>query len=185
MVVPAAELAQPGAPATLPTCVPHLVPPPPEKPNPNPTPTLLPTRARKQVYNLTIRQFGALQSIAPNMHQMGYRCAAGGKGGLLWCMCELGLPGACCTVRHCCAPPFTSPPANRSPSQPTPPNQRLPTNASQPTHHAPCRDKAWSVNRLGRIARLHHQPEACVHIINTLYGFNAMEVQEAFVKVSL
>lgn len=26
-----------------------------------------------QVYNLTIRQFGALQSIAPNMHQMGYR----------------------------------------------------------------------------------------------------------------
>lgn len=46
-----------------------------------------------------------------------------------------------------------------------------------------CRDKAWSVNRLGRIARLHHQPEACVHIINTLYGFNAMEVQEAFVKV--
>ena len=46
-----------------------------------------------------------------------------------------------------------------------------------------CRDKAWSVNRLGRIARLHHQPEACVQIINTLYGFNAMEVQEAFVKV--
>ncbi|KAL4439666.1 hypothetical protein ABPG75_002667 [Micractinium tetrahymenae] len=72
---------------------------------------------RNQVYNLTIRQFGALQSIAPNMHQMGYR------------------------------------------------------------------DKAWSVNRLGRIARLHHQPEACVQIINTLYGFNAMEVQQAFVKV--
>ncbi|KAL4854024.1 Transcription-associated protein 1 [Chlorella vulgaris] len=70
-----------------------------------------------KVYNLTIRQFGALQSIAPNMHQMGYR------------------------------------------------------------------DKAWSVNRLGRIARLHYQPEACVQIINTLYGFNAMEVQEAFVKV--
>ena len=45
-----------------------------------------------------------------------------------------------------------------------------------------CRDKAWSVNRLGRIARLHQQPEACVQIINTLYGFNAMEVQEAFVK---
>lgn len=39
------------------------------------------------------------------------------------------------------------------------------------------------MNRLGRIARLHHQPEACVQIINTLYGFNAMEVQEAFVKV--
>ena len=39
------------------------------------------------------------------------------------------------------------------------------------------------MNRLGRIARLHHQPEACVQVINTLYGFNAMEVQEAFVKV--
>jgi transformation/transcription domain-associated protein len=50
-------------------------------------------------------------------------------------------------------------------------------------HQMGYRDKAWSVNRLGRIARLHHQPEACVQIINTLYGFNAMEVQEAFVKV--
>lgn len=39
------------------------------------------------------------------------------------------------------------------------------------------------MNRLGRIARLHCQPEACVQVINTLYGFNAMEVQEAFVKV--
>ena len=28
------------------------------------------------------------------------------------------------------------------------------------------RDKAWSVNRLGHVARLHHQPDACVHIIN-------------------
>ena len=52
-------------------------------------------------------------------------------------------------------------------------------------YSAGCRDKAWSVNQLGRIARLHHQPEACVQIINTLYGFNAMEVQEAFVKVLL
>lgn len=39
------------------------------------------------------------------------------------------------------------------------------------------------MNRLGRIARLHHQPDACVQIINALYGFNAMEVQQAFVKV--
>jgi transformation/transcription domain-associated protein len=30
--------------------------------------------AMLQVYNLTIRQFGAMQNIAPNMHQMGYRC---------------------------------------------------------------------------------------------------------------
>eukprot|EP00887_Chlorella_sp_A99_P004017 scaffold11.g4017.t1 len=49
-------------------------------------------------------------------------------------------------------------------------------------HQMGYRDKAWSVNRLGHIARLHYQPEACCHIINTLYGFNAMEVQEAFVK---
>lgn len=50
-------------------------------------------------------------------------------------------------------------------------------------HQMGYRDKAWSVNRLGHVARLHHLPEACVHIINSLYGFNAMEVQEAFVKV--
>ena len=46
-----------------------------------------------------------------------------------------------------------------------------------------CSDKAWSVNRLGHVARLHNLPDTCVHIINTMYGFNAMEVQEAFVKV--
>lgn len=45
------------------------------------------------------------------------------------------------------------------------------------------RDKAWSVNRLAHVAREHHLPEACVAAITTLYGFNAMEVQEAFVKV--
>jgi transformation/transcription domain-associated protein len=72
---------------------------------------------RNQVYNMTIRQFSALQAAAPTLHQMGYR------------------------------------------------------------------DKAWSVNRLGHVARLHNLPETCVHAINTLYGFNAMEVQEAFVKV--
>ena len=72
---------------------------------------------RNHVYNTTIRQFSNLQSVNPNLHQLGYR------------------------------------------------------------------DKAWSVNRLGHVARLHHLPEACIRIINTLYGFNAMEVQEAFVKV--
>jgi hypothetical protein len=50
-------------------------------------------------------------------------------------------------------------------------------------HQMGYRDKAWSVNRLGHVARLHYLPEACCHVINTLYGFNAMEVQEAFVKV--
>lgn len=55
--------------------------------------------------------------------------------------------------------------------------------AAPTLHQMGYRDKAWSVNRLGHIARLHHLPETCVHLINTLYGFNAMEVQEAFVKV--
>lgn len=55
--------------------------------------------------------------------------------------------------------------------------------AAPTLHQMGYRDKAWSVNRLGHVARLHNLPEACVHIINTLYGFNAMEVQEAFVKV--
>lgn len=45
------------------------------------------------------------------------------------------------------------------------------------------RDKAWSVNRLGAVARRHGYGEACTRIINSLYGFNAMEVQEAFVKI--
>lgn len=55
--------------------------------------------------------------------------------------------------------------------------------AAPTLHQMGYRDKAWSVNRLGHIARVHHLPDTCVHIINTLYGFNAMEVQEAFVKV--
>jgi transformation/transcription domain-associated protein len=56
-------------------------------------------------------------------------------------------------------------------------------NVNPNLHQLGYRDKAWSVNRLGHVARLHHLPEACIRIINTLYGFNAMEVQEAFVKV--
>ena len=56
-------------------------------------------------------------------------------------------------------------------------------NVNPNLHQLGYRDKAWSVNRLGHVARLHHLPEACIRIINSLYGFNAMEVQEAFVKV--
>lgn len=40
-----------------------------------------------------------------------------------------------------------------------------------------------SVNRLAAIARKHDCPEVCKNIIATQYGFNAMEVQEAFVKI--
>jgi transformation/transcription domain-associated protein len=39
------------------------------------------------------------------------------------------------------------------------------------------------VNRLGAVARRHGYGEACLRIINSLYGFNAMEVQEAFIKI--
>jgi transformation/transcription domain-associated protein len=39
------------------------------------------------------------------------------------------------------------------------------------------------VNRLAAIARKHDCPEVCKNIIATQYGFNAMEVQEAFVKI--
>jgi transformation/transcription domain-associated protein len=40
------------------------------------------------------------------------------------------------------------------------------------------------VNRLAAIARKHGCPEVAKHIIATQYGFNAMEVQEAFVKIT-
>ncbi|KAK9813189.1 hypothetical protein WJX72_010368 [[Myrmecia] bisecta] len=51
-------------------------------------------------------------------------------------------------------------------------------------HQLGYRDKAWSVNRLGCVARKHGCYETCKNIINNLYGFNAMEVQEAFVKIT-
>ncbi|KAL0051806.1 hypothetical protein WJX82_002492 [Trebouxia sp. C0006] len=50
-------------------------------------------------------------------------------------------------------------------------------------HQLGYRDRAWSVNRLGAVARKHGSYASCVRMTNTLYGFNAMEVQEAFVKI--
>ena len=49
-------------------------------------------------------------------------------------------------------------------------------------HQLGYRDKAWSVNRLAAVARRHGAPSACRAILSSLYGFSAMEVQEAFVK---
>ena len=40
------------------------------------------------------------------------------------------------------------------------------------------------MNRLAAIARKHGCPEVAKYIIATQYGFNAMEVQEAFVKIT-
>jgi hypothetical protein len=37
--------------------------------------------------------------------------------------------------------------------------------------------------RLGYVAYKHTCPEVCNAIINNMYGYNAMEVQEAFVKI--
>lgn len=44
-------------------------------------------------------------------------------------------------------------------------------------HQLGYRDKAWSVNRLGAVATAHGLPDTCLNILNTMYGYNAMEVQ--------
>ncbi|KIY95658.1 transformation/transcription domain-associated protein [Monoraphidium neglectum] len=50
-------------------------------------------------------------------------------------------------------------------------------------HQMGYRDKAWSVNRLGTVAAKHGCPELCINVVNNMYGYSAMEVQEAFVKI--
>ena len=50
-------------------------------------------------------------------------------------------------------------------------------------HQLGYRDKAWSVNKLGSVATQHGCPETCLSILQNMYGYNAMEVQEAFVKI--
>lgn len=46
------------------------------------------------------------------------------------------------------------------------------------------RDKAWTVNQLARIARKQGHPTTAIQLVNSQYGYNAMEVQEAFVKIT-
>ncbi|GAV88596.1 PI3_PI4_kinase domain-containing protein/FAT domain-containing protein [Cephalotus follicularis] len=50
-------------------------------------------------------------------------------------------------------------------------------------HHLGYRDKAWSVNKLARIARKQGLYDVCVSILDKMYGHSTMEVQEAFVKI--
>ncbi len=50
-------------------------------------------------------------------------------------------------------------------------------------HQMGYKDKAWSVNKLGSIAHKHGAPDVAIAIINNMYGYGAMEVQEAFVKI--
>ncbi|XP_057972938.1 transcription-associated protein 1-like isoform X2 [Malania oleifera] len=50
-------------------------------------------------------------------------------------------------------------------------------------HHLGYRDKAWNVNKLAHIARKQGLNDACVTILDKMYGHSTMEVQEAFVKI--
>jgi transformation/transcription domain-associated protein len=45
-------------------------------------------------------------------------------------------------------------------------------------HQLGYRDKAWAVNKLGMISTLHGLPDTSLSVLNTMYGYNAMEVQE-------
>ncbi|MCH82648.1 transformation/transcription domain-associated protein-like, partial [Trifolium medium] len=51
-------------------------------------------------------------------------------------------------------------------------------------HHLGYRDKAWTVNRLAHIARKQGLFDVCVNVLEKLYGYSTMEVQEAFVKIA-
>eukprot|EP00898_Chlorokybus_atmophyticus_P003741 jgi/Chlat1/4368/Chrsp29S04524 len=50
-------------------------------------------------------------------------------------------------------------------------------------HQLGYKDKAWSVNKLATIGRKQGLAEVCVQVLNKMYGFLTMEVQEAFVKI--
>jgi hypothetical protein len=45
-------------------------------------------------------------------------------------------------------------------------------------HQLGYRDKAWAVNKLGMVATGHGLPDTCLSVLNTMYGYGAMEVQE-------
>ncbi|KAK3258235.1 hypothetical protein CYMTET_32712, partial [Cymbomonas tetramitiformis] len=50
-------------------------------------------------------------------------------------------------------------------------------------HQLGYREKAWSVNQLGSVARRQGLPETCISVLTRMYGFSQIEVQEAFAKV--
>eukprot|EP00884_Botryococcus_braunii_P021980 jgi/Botrbrau1/8466/Bobra.0237s0083.1 len=52
-------------------------------------------------------------------------------------------------------------------------------------HNLGYREKAWSVNRLGKVALRLGCPDTCIHLIQTMYGYNAMELIEAYSKTRL
>ncbi|GLJ07095.1 hypothetical protein SUGI_0058030 [Cryptomeria japonica] len=57
------------------------------------------------------------------------------------------------------------------------------SNTNPQLHQLGYRDKAWSVNKLARVARKQGLFDVCVAVLNKMYGFATMEVQEAFVKI--
>jgi transformation/transcription domain-associated protein len=50
-------------------------------------------------------------------------------------------------------------------------------------HQLGYKEKAWSVNRLAAIMTLHGCTDSSLTVLNTMYGYSAMEMQEAFVKI--
>lgn len=49
--------------------------------------------------------------------------------------------------------------------------------------HLGVRDKAWSINRLASVARRHGSCDVCIEIVNNMYNYSFMDVQEAFIKI--
>lgn len=50
-------------------------------------------------------------------------------------------------------------------------------------HHLGVKDKAWSINRLAMVARKHGSCDVCIEIVNNMYNYSLMDVQEAFMKI--
>lgn len=57
------------------------------------------------------------------------------------------------------------------------------SNTNPQLHQLGYRDKAWSVNKLAHVARKQGLYDVCVTVLNKMYGYAQMEVQEAFVKI--
>jgi transformation/transcription domain-associated protein len=57
------------------------------------------------------------------------------------------------------------------------------SNTNPQLHQLGYRDKAWSVNKLAHVARKQGLYDVCVNVLNKMYGYAQMEVQEAFVKI--
>lgn len=61
------------------------------------------------------------------------------------------------------------------------------SSASEPNsssiHHLCVKDKAWSINKLAKVARKHGALDVCLDIENNMYNESYMDVKEAFLKI--